>query len=264
MMLGFVKKCFFTAVTFFSCSVLNLNSLKCVSMNNQACKIRSEIINVNANEHMFYSYSITIDKCKSSCNTINDSYAKLRVPDTIKNINVKVFNLMSRTNETRHIEWHKTYKCKCRLDASICNNTQRWDEDKCRCEFKELIDKEMSDKGFIWNPSNCDCEYDKLCDVGEYLDYKNCKCRNKLVDKLVEKCIENIDGNKMLHNETLDVISLNDYKTVRNSCTIYIVLFAVFFITSICISNAFIYFHWYLKKENVRVKFNPDTQSTNF
>ena len=73
-------------------------------MNNQECRIRSEIMNVNTNEPMFYPYSIKINKGKGSCNTINDPYAKLCVPDTIKNINVKVFNLMSRTNETRHIE----------------------------------------------------------------------------------------------------------------------------------------------------------------
>ena len=215
----------------------------------------------------FYPYSITINKCKGSCNTINKPYAKLCVPDTIKNINVNVFNLISRTNETRHIEWHKTCKCKCRLDASVCNNKQRWNEDKCRCECKELIDKGMFDKGFIWNPSSSECECDKLCDIGEYLDYKNRKCRNKLVDKLVEKCIESIDGNKMLHKETsnvipLDVIPLNDYKKMCNSCTIYIVLFAVFFITSVCISSVFIYFHWYCKKNNVHVKFNPVTQIT--
>ena len=57
--------------------------------------------------------------------------------------------LMSRTNETRHIKWHKTCKCKCRLDASICNNKQRWSDDKCRCKCKELIDKGTCDKGFI-------------------------------------------------------------------------------------------------------------------
>ena len=157
---------------------------------------------------------------------------------------------MSRTNETRSIEWHETCKCKCRLDASVCNNKQRWNEGKCRCECKELIDKRTCDKGFIGNPNNCQCECDKSCDVGKYLDYKNCKCRNKLVDRLGEECSENIDGNKMLHNETLNVIplnviSLNDYKKVCNSCTIYIVLFAVFCITSICISSVFIYFHWY-------------------
>ena len=110
---------------------------------------------------MFYPYSITINKCKGSCNTINDPYAKLCVPDTVKIINVKVFNFLSRTNETRHIELDKTCKCKCRLDASICNNKQRWNEDKCRCECKELIDEGMCDKGFIWYPSNCECEFDK-------------------------------------------------------------------------------------------------------
>ena len=106
-------------------------------MNNQECKIRSEIISVNTDEPMLYPYNITINKCKGSCNTINDPYAKLCIPDTIKNVNVKVFNLVSRTNEARHIEWHKTCKCKCRFDVSVCNNKQRWNEDKCRCECKE-------------------------------------------------------------------------------------------------------------------------------
>ena len=98
--LDLLKYIFFTAMTFFSFNVLNVNSLECVLMNNQKCKIRSEIINVNTNEPIFYPNSITINKCKDSCNTIDDPYAKLCVPDTIENINVKVFNLMSRTNET--------------------------------------------------------------------------------------------------------------------------------------------------------------------
>ena len=62
---------------------------------------------------MFYPYSVKINRCKGICNTINDTYAKICVPDQIKNTNVKkVFNLMSRTNETRHVKWHKTCKCK--------------------------------------------------------------------------------------------------------------------------------------------------------
>ena len=110
------------------------------------------------------------------------------VPDVVKNLNVKVFNLMSRTNETRHIEWHETCKCKCSLDGGVCNNKQRWNDEKCRCECQELIDKGVCDKGSIWNASNCcECECDKLCDIGKYLDYKNCGCRKKLVDKLIEK-----------------------------------------------------------------------------
>ena len=55
---------------------------------------------------------------------------------------------MSRTNETRHIKWHETCKCICRLDAMICNNKQRWNNDKCGCECKELIDKGACDKGY--------------------------------------------------------------------------------------------------------------------
>ena len=71
---------------------------------------------------------------------------------------------MSRTDETRHIKWHET--CKCRLDASICSNKQRWNDDKRRCECKEVIDKSECDKGYAWNPSNWECECDKSCDFG--------------------------------------------------------------------------------------------------
>ena len=93
-MLGFIKKCFITAITFFGYNALNVNSLECVLLNNQECTMRSEIINVSTNEPMFYPYSVTTNKCKGICNTINDPYAKLCVPDTIKNINVRVYNLM--------------------------------------------------------------------------------------------------------------------------------------------------------------------------
>ena len=129
----------------------------------------------------------------------------------------------------------KCKKCKCRLDASVCNNKQRWNNDKCRCECKELIDKGICDKGFICNPSNCECECDKSCDTGQCLEYKNCKCRKELISKLVEECSENIDGNEMIYNGTL-----NHYKNVCNSCTVYIVLFVIFLIISLRISSAFI------------------------
>ena len=112
-MLGFIKKCFFTAMTFFSfneiafngieCNPLGTNSLECISINNQKCKITSEMIGVSTDEPVFYPYTMKINKCKDSCNTINNPYPRLRVPDIIQNINDKVFNLTSRTDETRHI-----------------------------------------------------------------------------------------------------------------------------------------------------------------
>ena len=63
---------------------------------------------------IFYPFSIKISKCSGNCSNINDPYAKICVPDIIKNLNVKVFNLMSRTNKTRFIEWHEKCKYKCR------------------------------------------------------------------------------------------------------------------------------------------------------
>ena len=65
---------------------------------------------------------------------------------------------MSLTNETRDIKWHETCKWICRLNGIICNSKQQWNENKCRCECKELIDKEVCDKGFIWNLSNRECQ----------------------------------------------------------------------------------------------------------
>ena len=102
-------------------------------MKNQECKAKTKIIDANNNEPLFYPYSIKVNKWSGSCNNINDTYAELCVPDIIKSINVEVFNLMSRINETRHIIWHENCKCVCRLTASVCNNKQIWNEDKCRC-----------------------------------------------------------------------------------------------------------------------------------
>ena len=124
--------------------------------------------------------------------------------------------------------------------------------DKSRRECKELIDKGICDKGFIWNPSNCECECDKSCDIGEYLDYKNCKYRNSKVDKLVEQCTKIVNENK-IYNETLNTISSNDSLSDCVSCTLYIVLFAVFLVTSVIIGSVFLYFYWYSKKKKDNV-----------
>ena len=129
-MLRFIKKCFFTGALFLP-SLVSTTPLSCILMNNQACKVRPEIVNVNSSEPVFYPFSIKKSKCSGSCNNINDPYAKVCVPDAVKDLNVKVFNLMWRANETRHIKWHETCKCKCRLDASVCNNKQCWNDDKC-------------------------------------------------------------------------------------------------------------------------------------
>ena len=94
---------FFTGLLV-SSNLVSTTPVRCISMNNQNCKVRPEVININSNEPVFYPFSIKTSKCSGSCNNINDPYAKICVPDVVKDLNVKVFNLMSRTNETRHIK----------------------------------------------------------------------------------------------------------------------------------------------------------------
>ena len=120
-------------------------------MKNSECKVRPEIISINSNNPMFYPFSIKINKCSGNCNNINNPYAKICVPDVIKNLNVKVFNLMTRTNETRHFKWHESCKCICRLDKIVCNNKQKWNKDKCRWDCKKLIAKGVCNKGYVWS-----------------------------------------------------------------------------------------------------------------
>ena len=233
---------------FFSCNVLNVN--ECVSMNNQECKIRPKVINVNSDKPAFYPYSVQMNKFRGSCNNIDDPFAKLCIPDVLKNINLKIFDLMSRINKT---ESHETCKCKCRLDASVCNNEQRLNNDKSRCEYKELIVRGICDKGFIWNPGNCNCECDKSCDVEEYLDYKNFKCRERSIDELVEKYGENIDEKEIYRNETIchacksytnhQICKFLTSHQMCKSCSIYMVLFSMFLTTSIGIGAVFVLVH---------------------
>ena len=120
-MFGFIKKVLFTGLTILS-TLTSVNLLSFISVTNQKCKVRPKVINVNSDESVFFPFSIKTSKFCGSRNNINDPYAEMCVPDVAKNLNVKVFNLMPRTNETRHIEWHETCKCRCRFDASVSNN----------------------------------------------------------------------------------------------------------------------------------------------
>ena len=95
--MGLLKKCFFAELKILSSvNLLTVTPLRCISMNNQECKVRPEIVNVNSNEPVFYPFSIKTSKCNGSCSNINDPYTKLCVPDAVKNLNVEIFNLMSQ------------------------------------------------------------------------------------------------------------------------------------------------------------------------
>ena len=140
---------------------------------------------------------------------------------------------------TWDMKWHETCKCKCRVDANVCNNKQRWNKDKCKCECKELIDKDVCNKGFICNPSNRECGCDKSCDVEEYLDYENCNCRRRLVNKLVEECTENIEEAKI--SRIILAEDENMHKNKCSFCPLHIVLFSIIFAMNIGVGTYFIY-----------------------
>ena len=151
---------------------------------------------------------------------------------------------MLRTNETRFTKGHET--CKCRLDEIICNSKQRWNENKCKCECKELIHEGVCVKGFIWNPSNCECECDKSYNIGEYLDYKHCKCRKKLVDKLIDECAETIDETKLVNITFTE--NENNYEC--GSCMVYIILMIVVIVISTAFAVYLAYYNWSLIKNS--------------
>ena len=153
----------------------------------------------------------------------------------------------------------RNFKCECKCGANVCNNKQHWNKNKCRCECKELIDKGVYDKGFVWNPSNCECQCDKVCDVAEYLDYEKCKCRKKLVAPIIEECTKIAEEVKLAKITLVE--NENSYKC--SSCTVYIMLFWIFFTINVGrIGAYFAYFHWYLKKDVTRVEFDTRTQTT--
>ena len=87
--------------------IIKTKALECVSVTNQECMARPKKIDVNKNEIVFYPLSIKVNKCSGNCNNINDPIAKLCVPSIVRNMNIKVFSMLSRINETRKITWHE-------------------------------------------------------------------------------------------------------------------------------------------------------------
>ena len=98
-------------MTLFGFNLLSVITLKCISMKNQECKVREEVINNNANNLVFYPFNVKVNKYSGSCNNINDPYTRLCVTNVVKNITAKVFDFMSWKNKTNKIKWHESCKC---------------------------------------------------------------------------------------------------------------------------------------------------------
>ena len=183
---------------------------------------------------MIYPYNIKVNRCSGNCNNISNPYSEVCVPNIIKNITVKIFDLMSLKNKTKQIKWNESCKSVCRLHP-ICNNKQKWNKDRCRCEC--LINKECCNK--FWNPNGCKCEYKK-----------------KAAHLLTEKCEEVVD-NKIVSIEKHKTLLVKKYNitvsikenTSLDACKPFFVSSILFLLLSITIAGAFIYFYVNLHSE---------------
>ena len=212
-------------------SIIKTRALECVSVINRKCMSRPKILDVNVGvcEALFYPYNVLVNKGSGSCDIIINPMAKLCVPGTVKRVNMQVYNFLMRLNETRSVLWHESCKCVCKLNSSVCNNKQIWNGDSCSCDCNEGFASIINcTKGYTWNSSTCECQCDTWCKPGQYLDQKNCVCKNKLVGRLISECTSIINEMTMNnHNYDND----NDYNAITY---VFIGLFSLLFLVIIC------------------------------
>ena len=225
-------------------SIIKTRALECVSVVNQKCMPRPKILDVNEGVGEALFYSVYFNKCSGSCNTFDNLMAKLCVPNVIKRVNMQVYNFLMRLNETpRNVLWHESCKCVCKLNSSVCNNKQIWNGDTCRCDCNEDFAGIINcTKGYTWNPSTCECQCDAWCKQGQYLDHKNCICKNKLIGRIIEECTSII-------NETM----INNKDNIDNINTIWNVFIGLFLLTLVICFCVFAYFKWIKGKNYLKI-----------
>ena len=221
-------------------SIIKTKALECVSVVNQKCMPRSKILDVNEDggEALFYPYDALVNKCSRSCNTLDNPMTKLCVPNVIKRKNMQVYNFLMRSNETRNVLWHESCKCICKLNSSICNNKPIRNGDTCRCncneEFAGIIN---CTKGYTWNPSICECQCDTWCKPEQYLDHKNCICKNKLVSTLIEECTRVINET-MMNNNNYDNVNNYYYNVITYAFIgLFLIALVIFFTCLLILSS---------------------------
>ena len=172
--------------------------------------------------------------------------SKICVPKVIKNVNIKVYNFLMRLNETRNVLWHESCRCVCKLNSSVCNSKQIWNSDTCRCDCNEDFAGIINcTKGYTWNPITCECQCDTWCKPVQYLDHKNCVCKNKLIGRVIEECTS-IINETMMNND-------NNNTTWFNPITYFFI--GLFLITLAICFYVFAYFKWFKGKKLFKNKY---------
>ena len=139
-------------------SFSNSLATKCVPLNNEPCMIRPFLVDLNLVELKYYPTMINLDKCSGSCNSADDLSIKICVSSKTKDVNVKVFNMITSKTEAKTMLKHISCDCKCKFNSTTCYSNKKWNNETCKCECKSYC---TCKKDYSWNPSPCIFENDK-------------------------------------------------------------------------------------------------------
>ena len=208
-MFEIIKKIFLVLL---SNKVSGSNHTKCVSLSNQKCMTQPTFINLHPNEYSqeFHSYpfAVKLDRCVGSCNTLNDLYNKVCVPNKTEDLNLSVFSMITGINESKALTKHISCECKCTFDGRKCNSDQWWNSDKCRCECEK---RHVCEKDYAWNPATCRCENGKY--LASIMDDSAITC-----DEIIESYNENREA------KSSDETNFNEKRAICKTQNFYILL----------------------------------------
>ena len=147
---SFEKKIFITLLT----RIINaFNHTKCASLSNQKCISQPNLIILHPNEYIqgfcYYPFAVNLDKCTGSCNTLNELSNKVCIPNETENLNLSIFNMITRIKESKTLTKHFSCKCKCKCDGRKCNSNHQWNKDKCQCQCKNLKEHHVCGEHYI-------------------------------------------------------------------------------------------------------------------
>ena len=221
-MFGLIKKIFIGLLT----GLVNVsNHTKYISLCNQNCMIQTTLINLHpykySQEFQYYPFSVKLDRCVASCNTINDLANNVYIPNKTEHLNLSVFNIITKINKSKTLTKHISCKCKCKFDGTKCDSNQWWNNDKCRWECKK---HHIYQKDYVLNPPTYNCEN------GKYLA--------SIMDDLTIICDEVIK----LYNEVIKTIPTNfNEKNITLKTQSFYILLTFLLITTILLTAVTIY-----------------------
>ena len=181
---------------------------------------------------------INLDKCNGICNAVNDLFTKIYVPSKTKDINVEVFNMITKKNEVKMLVKHISFDCKCEFNSKTCNSNQKWNNVNCQCDCKKY---HKYNKDYSWNPSTCICQNEK------YL--KNITDTSVIVCNVFVNVMDVTNVTNTIPTNDINIISTNVTSTVstniqinkvryKMNCyilpTVLLVIISLFIIAIIC------------------------------